>query len=142
TTPFPVLIMAVSAFSLAFFPFAHARAGAPDAPRLYARVLALYVAVASFAALAAGLFAPEALAVLVPPEYHAAAAPAALLVFAAVAYGAYYVACLGIQLALRTTLLAGTAVAAAGVSVVANAVLVPRWGITGAAAATLAANVA
>ena len=136
-----VVMMAVSAFSLAFFPFAHARAGAEGAPRLYARVLGLYVGTASLVALGVALFAPEALVLLVPPEYRAAARPAAPLVFAAVAYGAYYVACLGIQLALRTHLLWWTAAAAAMVSVVLNAVLVPRRGLDGAAAATLLANV-
>ena len=138
---FAVVMMAVSAFSLAFFPFAHARAGSPEAPRLYARVLGLYVATASCIALAVGLFAPEALALLVPPEYHEAALPAALLVFAAVAYGAYYVACLGIQLALRTSLLGWTAAAAAVVAIGLNAALTARLGTAGAAGATLAAHV-
>ena len=139
---FAVVMMAVSAFSLAFFPFAHARAADPGAPRLYARVFGLYVATASLLALLAGLFAPEALAILVPPEYHGAALPAALLVFAAVAYGAYYVACLGIQLALRTAWLAWTAAAAALASIALNALLVRPYGVAGAAAATLGANVA
>ena len=138
---FAVVMMAVSAFSLAFFPFAHARAGAPDAPRLYARVLGLYVATACGLALVVGLFAPEALALLVPADYHGAARPAALLVFAAVAYGAYYVACLGIQLALRTSLLGWTAAAAAVVAVGSNAALAARLGPSGAATATLAAHV-
>src|SRR5262249_8847007 len=35
---FAVAMMGVSAFSLAFFPFAHARSQEPGAPRLYARV--------------------------------------------------------------------------------------------------------
>ncbi|TMQ67505.1 MAG: hypothetical protein E6K78_04720 [Candidatus Eisenbacteria bacterium] len=138
---FAVAMMGVSAFSLAFFPFAHERAQSADAPRLYARVLALYVAVASLGALVIGSFAPEALVLLVPPEYRAAAGPALVLTFAAVAYGAYYVACLGIQLSLRTPLLGATALGAALVSLVANATLTPRFGAAGAAAATLAAHV-
>src|SRR5262249_36838911 len=43
---FAVVTLGVSAFQLAFMPFAFARAQDPDAPRLYARVLALYVAIA------------------------------------------------------------------------------------------------
>jgi O-antigen/teichoic acid export membrane protein len=138
---FAVVMMAVSAFSLAFFPFAHARAQSPEAPRLYARVLGLYVAGAALAALLVGAFAPEVLAVLVPPEYAAAAQPALLLTFAAVAYGAYYVCCLGIQLALRTSLLAWTGLAGAAVAVIGNAALTPRFGMMGAAVATLLGNV-
>ena len=43
---FALVTMVVSAFQLAYGPFAFARANAPDAGRLYARVLAAYVAVA------------------------------------------------------------------------------------------------
>jgi O-antigen/teichoic acid export membrane protein len=138
---FAVAMMAVSAFSLAFFPFAHARAQQPDSPRLFARVLSLYVVTASLAAMVLGILAPEAVALLAPPEYRAAARPALLLAFAAVAYGAYYVACLGIQLSLRTSLLGWTAGAAALASLAANAVLAPRFGGMGAALATLLGNV-
>jgi O-antigen/teichoic acid export membrane protein len=138
---FAVAMMAVSAFSLAFFPFAHARAQQPDSPRLFARVLSLYVVTASLAALVLGMLAPQAVALLAPPEYRAAARPALLLAFAAVAYGAYYVACLGIQLSLRTSLLGWTAGAAALASLAANAVLAPRFGGMGAALATLLGNV-
>jgi O-antigen/teichoic acid export membrane protein len=138
---FAVAMMGVSAFSLAFFPFAHARANEADSPRLFARVFSLYGAAGSVLALAIGAFAPEIVAVAVPPEYQGAAPPALLLVFAAVAYGAYYLACLGIQLALRTHWLGWTAAAAALVAVAANATLVPKGGVLGAAEATLLGNV-
>jgi O-antigen/teichoic acid export membrane protein len=137
---FSLVMLGVQAFSLAFFPFAHARANEPDSPRLYALVMARYVALASLVALAAGLFAPEALAVLVPPAYRAAASPAILLTFAAVGYGAYYVACLGVQFSLRTSLLIWTGIAGAFAAVLANVTLTARFGATGAAAATLAGN--
>jgi O-antigen/teichoic acid export membrane protein len=137
---FAVAMMGVAAFSLAFFPFAHARAAEPGAPRLYARVFSLYMAAACLLALLLSAFAPETLAIVVPPAYHGAAGPALLLTFAAVAYGAYYVACLGIQLSLQTAWLSWTAVAAALAAVAANMAWVPRWGVMGAAAATLLGN--
>jgi O-antigen/teichoic acid export membrane protein len=55
---FAVVTLGVSAFQLAFMPFAFARAQDPESPRLYARVLGLYVAVASAGALLVGLAAP------------------------------------------------------------------------------------
>jgi O-antigen/teichoic acid export membrane protein len=137
---FSLVMLGVQAFSLAFFPFAHARAGSEEAPKLYALVMSRYVALASLGALAAGLFAPEALAVLVPAAYRDAAQPALLLAFAAVAYGAYYVACLGVQLALQTQYLMLTAGIGAAASLVANAILTPRLGPSGAAMSTLAGN--
>ena len=133
---FALVTMAVSAFQLAYGPFAFARANSPDAGRLYARVLAAYVAAASLAAMLAGLFAPEALAVLVPATYAGAAGPAAFLAFAAVAQGAYYVVSVGIGLALKTPLLGWSAGGAAVMAAVANLLLAPRLGPLGAGIAT------
>lgn len=139
---FAVITMGVSAFNLAFGPFAYAKANEPDAPKLFARVLALYVGIASLGALVVGLFAPAIVAVLATKDYAAAARPALWLAFAAVAQGAYSVAALGINLSLRTPLLGGVAGAAALVAIVANQALVPRFGAEGAAIATFLAHVA
>jgi len=133
---FALTTMGVSAFQLAFGPFAFARARTPEAPRLYARVFSLYTAVASFGALLVAAFAPQILLVLAPSSYAAAVGPALWLTFAAVAQGAYYVAALGIGLSLRTVLLGWTAAGAALVAVGANAVLTPALGASGAAVAT------
>jgi O-antigen/teichoic acid export membrane protein len=133
---FAVVTMGVSAFQLAYGPFAFARAHQPDAPRLFARVMGLYVMAASGIGLVVTLFAPEVLTVLVPEQYRAAALPAAWLAFAAVAQGAYSVASVGVVLALRTALLAGSSIAAALVAVVAQFALTPVWGAPGAALAT------
>ena len=135
-----VMTFAASAFQLAYGPFVYARARDPESPRLFARVLVGYVAVASLGAMVVGLLAHEALQLLVTRAYHPEAAePAALLLaFAAVALGAYTVASIGIGLALKTPLLAASAWCGAGVAAVAHALLTPRLGPTGAAMATLA----
>lgn len=138
---FAVITMGVSAFNLAFGPFAYAKAREPDAPKLFARVFALYVGLASLGALAVGLFAPPIVTLLATRDYAAAAGPALWLGFAAVAQGAYSVAALGITLSLRTPLLGGIAGAAALVAVGANQWLVPRYGAEGAAMATCLAHV-
>lgn len=137
---FALIAMGLSAFQLAFGPFAYAKAHEPDAPKLFARVLALYVALASALALAVGLFAPPLVSLIATRDYAGAAAPALWLAFAAVAQGAYSVAALGISLSLRTHLLVGVAAAAALVAVVANQVLVPALGAEGAAIATFLAH--
>lgn len=133
---FAVVTMGVSAFQLAFMPFAFARAQDPDSPRLYARVLGLYVAIGTGGALACGLLAPLGIRVLATHDYAAAARPALWLAFAAVAQGAYYVCALGINLSLRNALLGLSAGGAALLAVVGNALLVPRLGAEGAAMAT------
>jgi O-antigen/teichoic acid export membrane protein len=133
---FALASMAVSAFQLAYGPFAFARAKSPEAPRLYARVFSLYAAVASLGALAIAVFAPELIRVLAPPAYAPAAAPALWLAFAAVAQGAYTVGNIGIGLSLRTELLGWAAGGAALLALAANAVLTAPFGPTGAAAST------
>jgi O-antigen/teichoic acid export membrane protein len=135
---FAVVTMGVSAFQLAFMPFAFARAEDPESPRLYARVLGLYVAIATGGALACGLLAPLGIQWLATRDYAAAARPALWLAFAAVAQGAYYVAALGINLSLRNALLGWSVGGAALVAAAANTLLVPRWGAEGAALATFA----
>jgi len=137
---FSLLMLGVQAFSLAFFPLAHSRARDETAPKFYALVMARYLTLASLGALAAGLFAPEALVLLVPPAYREAARPALLLGFAAVAYGAYYVSCLGVQFEEQTHLLIWTGIAGAAASWIANAILTPRLGPFGAALSTLSGN--
>jgi O-antigen/teichoic acid export membrane protein len=139
---FAVVTMGVSAFQLAFMPFAFARAKDPDAPKLYARVLGLYVAIASAGALACAVIAPLAIRLLATGDYAASAQPALWLCFAAVAQGAYYVAALGINLSLRNHWLGVSAGGAALVAALANTLLVPRLGAEGAAAATFAAHTA
>jgi len=138
---FAVVTMGISAFQLAYMPNAYARAGTPEAPRLYARVLGLYAALGSLGAMLIGLFAPEALRVLAPASYAGAALPAALLAFAAVAQGAYIVVGLGINLALRTARVVWIAVAASLVAVLANLALTARFGPPGAALATTLAHI-
>jgi O-antigen/teichoic acid export membrane protein len=139
---FAVVAIGVSAFQLAYGPFAFARAQTPDAPRLFARVFAAYVVAACLGALLVAEFAPAILGVLVPASYAGAAWPAAWLAFAAVALGAYTVASIGIGLALRTPLLNWCAGGAALVAISGNALLTPRFGPSGAAVATLLGYVA
>jgi O-antigen/teichoic acid export membrane protein len=130
------MMLVVSAFHLAWGPFAFARARDPGAARLFSRVLTLYVALASTVALGLGLFAHEALLVLVPGVYARAALPGGLLCFAAVAHGAYYIVALGANLSFRTDLLAWTSLVAAAINVGLNFVLVGPLGMRGVSTAT------
>jgi len=134
---FSVMTLAASAFQLAYGPFAFSRAQSEDAPRLYARVLTAYAALASLGALTVAAFAPEALARLVPSTYAGAAAPALFLAFAAVALGAYTVASVGVGLAFKTPWLNVSAWSGAVAALAMHATFTPRFGPPGAAFATL-----
>ena len=137
---FAVATMGISAFQMGYMPFAYSRAESPDAPRFYARVFSLFVCVGALGAFAISLFAPEAIALLVPPGYAAAALPAVWLAFAAVAQGASIVGAIGIALALRTPLVAWIAAGSTLATVATNLILTPRLGPVGAAAATWIAH--
>src|SRR5262249_32102692 len=111
---FAVVNMGVSAFQLAYGPWAFSHADRQEGPRLFACAFGGFMAAVCFAAIAAGAFAPELLRLLVPAAYGGAAWPAACLVFAAVAQGSYTVASVGIGITFRTWLLSligGSAVA-------------------------------
>ncbi|HTM57222.1 MAG TPA: oligosaccharide flippase family protein [Candidatus Udaeobacter sp.] len=133
---FALVTIAISAFQLAYGPFAFARAAAPDSPALFARVFSLYAGVAALGALVVTCFVPEALHLLVPSAYWGAALPAAFLIFAAVIQGAYTISSIGVALALRTAWLSWTATAAALIAIAGQFAFTPRFGAPGAAAAT------
>lgn len=133
---FAVMSMVLSAFHLAYGPFAFALANKPEAGGVYSRVMSLFVAVASTAALALALFAGDVLAWAVPPAYRAAASLVPWLAFAAVAHGLYSVSSIGVSLSLKTHLLIWTSIVAALAACAAHALMTPRWGPPGAAAAT------
>ncbi len=133
-----LMVLATSAFQLAWGPFAYAHAREPGSGRTFSRVLTLYTAVAAFLGLAIGLFAPEALAWLVPSAYAGAAAPGGLLVFGAVAFGGYAIVGVGANLAERPELQAWCAAAAAVVTIGLAIALVRPFGLLGVAVATLA----
>ena len=132
-----VMVLGTSAFQLAWGPFAFEHARDPESGRTFSRVLTLYAAVASFLALALGMFAPEFLGVLAPAAYHGAAEPGALLVFGVVALGGYSLAGMGANLAYRTELTAWCSGVAAVVTIGLALLLVRPYGALGVATATL-----
>ena len=132
----PVLL-AVTAFQLAWGPMAFANASDPHANRLYTWVLSLYSAAGSCIALAVALFAPEILAVFVPAAYQGAAVAGGWLAFGAVAHGAYYIAALGTNLAQKNHWLVVTTGGAAAVTLALALAFVGPYGGAGVAAATM-----
>jgi O-antigen/teichoic acid export membrane protein len=131
------VMLAVTAFNLAWGPMAFSNAADPNAGRLYSWVLSLYTAAGATLALAVALYAPEILAVFVPEAYRGAAAAGGLLAFGAVAHGAYYIAALGANLERKNEWLVVTTGVAATVTLTLAILLVRPHGGTGVAAATL-----
>jgi O-antigen/teichoic acid export membrane protein len=129
--------LVVGAFQVAWGPFAISIQKEEDAPRTYANVLTLYIAGTVGIAAALSIFAPEILRAFTPPAFHGASVVVPFLVFSVIGHGAYYIASLGVYLTKRTAHIGYTTALAAVVSIACNILLIPRWGVIGAAVASV-----
>src|SRR5213078_2318788 len=110
-----------------------------EARRTYAFVLTYLVFVCCWVSLALGALAPWIVDLLAAPRYFRAQEAVGLLAFAGAAYAGYTVLAIGSGRARRTQLNWVVTGAGAAVNVALCFWLVPKWGMVGAAIATLAA---
>lgn len=134
-----LMLVLTYAFQTAWWPFAYAHAGQPGDRALFARVFKLASAGLLATTLLLGLFAREALIVITTPAFVPAYRYVGLLTLAIVVNSSYQVISLGVQLAQRTSSMAWTSAAAAGLNLALNFLLIPAFGLWGAAFATTAA---
>jgi len=135
-----LMLLAVTAFSLAWGPFAFSISEEPDARRTYARVLTFYVAVMGWFALVLSLFAPLVLEIW--PAYARAYQVVPFLTTSYLITGAYYIVAVGASLSKKTIHLTWPTVAGGAVTVAVNALVVPipYFSLVGGAIATLCGN--
>jgi O-antigen/teichoic acid export membrane protein len=137
---FSSIVMFVStAFGQAWSPMAFKiREEKPGSYRaIYGHVLLLIWAVVLIGALFISLFAGEFIALTMPREYYASANPLIILCFTVVIQATQQVTAIGISLEKKTRLLAYLAWLAASVNLLGNWLLIPHFGPSGAAWATL-----
>jgi O-antigen/teichoic acid export membrane protein len=120
----------------AFVPFALDRAGRPEARSLFARSLTGYGCVAACVAVGLTALAPEIVAILTPPEYHAGHSVVPWLTVGLVFLGSASIVNIGIHVVRKTHHVTWVAIVAAVLNVALNRALIPAFGIEGAAAAT------
>jgi O-antigen/teichoic acid export membrane protein len=133
------MVLLLTAFRMAWPAFAYSIADDEEAKRTYAYVLTYLVVVASWVALALGLLAPWIVRLLATPEFYEGADVVGLLAFSLVAYAAYVVMAIGVGRARRTQFNWVITGLAAALNVALNLLLIPEYGMTGAAIATVAA---
>jgi O-antigen/teichoic acid export membrane protein len=134
-----VIIFLFTAFRTAWPAFAYSITDDREARRTYGFVLTYLVAICCWLSVVLGLLAPWIVRVLTTPRFYAGAQVVSLLCFSATAYAAYTVMAIGIGRVRRTQfnwIITGTA---AALNIGLNVVLIPPYGMTGAAIATLAA---
>lgn len=135
-----VIVFLLMAFRLAWPAFAYSIEDDREAKRTYPYVLTYLLLLCSWLSLALGLLAPWIVHVLTAnSSYYGGAKVVALLGFAATAYAGYAVVVIGVGRARQTQFNWVVTGAAAALNVGLNFALIPRYGMIGAAIATLAA---
>lgn len=132
----PVLLF-TSAFRLANAPFQFSIADHRDSKVMYAKLATYYVFFAMIAVVGISLFAKEAVQLLIPRSYIQGYIIIAPLALGYVIYGLYQIIGIGLILAKKTHLITAAIVLGSCLSIILNFLLIPLWGIVGAAFASL-----
>jgi O-antigen/teichoic acid export membrane protein len=137
------IVFLMMAFRLAWPAFAYSIEDDRQAKRTYSFVLTYLLFICCWVSLALGLLSPWLVRLLARgPGFHRASEAVALLSFGSAAYAGYTVLAIGIGRARQTQFNWVVSGAAAVVNVVLNVILIPPYGMMGAAIATIAAYVA
>jgi O-antigen/teichoic acid export membrane protein len=136
-----VITFVMFAFRTAWPAFAYSIEDDRDARHTYAFVLTYLLVIASWIALALGALAPWITDAMVSHRYHRAQEAIALLAFAGAVYAGYTVLAIGSGRARRTQFNWIVSGSGAALNIGLNFWLVPRYGMVGAAIATVAAYV-
>jgi O-antigen/teichoic acid export membrane protein len=137
------IVFLMMAFRLAWPAFAYSIEDDRQAKRTYSFVLTYLLFVCAWISLALGLLSPWLVRLLARgPGFHRASEAVALLAFGSAAYAGYTVLAIGVGRARATQFNWVISGAAAAVNIVLNVILVPPYGMMGAAIATVAAYVA
>lgn len=129
------------AFESAWMPFAFSSLTRRDAPAVFARMASYAFAVMCFAALAIVLFAAPVTRLVLPSSYHRAPDVVPLLALGiTIQAGAWFMAT-SINVAKRTSRYPIATAAGAIASLTGSLVLIPRFGVMGAAAGVVCGQV-
>jgi O-antigen/teichoic acid export membrane protein len=122
-------------FQGALLPLVYTNYRNPETPGQLAAIFRMFLAFALATFLGLTLFAPEILALVTTPPYYPAAKTVIFLV-PAVLLSSMYIFAVGIGISKKNHILLWTNIAGAALNTLLCVLLIPRYGITGAAAAT------
>jgi O-antigen/teichoic acid export membrane protein len=133
------MVLLLTAFRLAWPAFAYSIEDEREARRTFAYVLTYLLLLTTWVATGLALLSPWIVDWLAAPSFESASRVVGPLAFAAVAFGGYVVVAIGVGRSRRTQFNWVVTGAAAAVNVVLNLLLIPPYGMMGAAVATIAA---
>ena len=133
------MVLLLTAFRLAWPAFAYSIDDDREARRTYAFVLTYVVLVTTWVATGLALLSPWIVDWIAAPAFAESSRVVGPLAFAAVAFAGYIVVAIGVGRAKRTQFNWVVTGAAAAVNIALNLLLIPPYGMMGAAIATVAA---
>ncbi|MCE1166280.1 MAG: oligosaccharide flippase family protein [Bacteroidetes bacterium] len=143
------MMLFVSMFEFAWRPFFLQNAEEPDAKKLYSKVMTAFLSVSAIIFIFLTFFIDDIVAIPLPHKGHLVGkaywgglAIVPLILLAYVFYGMYINMMAGIYIEKKTKYLPYITGAAAFINVVTNFALIPPFGMTGAAVATLLSYIA
>ena len=129
----------LGAFEYAWAPFYYATAREPDAPRVFSSVATYGIAVLCLMTAGLSAMAADLLDLVTHGQYVAAAGVVTWTAVGVAFYGVYLLTSIGLNITSRTAYYPMTTAVGAAVNIGLNFLLVPRFGIIGAAWANAAA---
>jgi O-antigen/teichoic acid export membrane protein len=130
------LFLLVTAMRLAYPPFVFSNMKAPDAPRLYGRVLTYYVAGMGFLVLALSVLAADVVRIMAAADYYDAHRVVPLVALGELFHGFSFLSPIGLMITRKSMFRMWSVVIAAGLNLLLNYLWIPTHGMMGAAAAT------
>ena len=138
-----LMMLVVGMFDYAWRPFFLTHAKDQDAPRLFSKVFTYFVALLMFVFVTGSLFIEDIVRIrafgryFIHPDFWGGLSIVPIVLLSYVFTGAYVNFVVGVYLEKKTKYIPYATGAGAVVNVVANLILIPRFGIAGAATATL-----
>ncbi len=129
---------ALSAFEPAWQPFVYAQIHKPDGSRTLARLVTYVLAGFVFCALGVAVLGREVVRLMTAPSFHAAAPLVPVVALAYLLHGVFLLTSIGIGISKKARYYPIVTLASAGTNVAGNLLLIPPFGIMGAAWATVA----
>lgn len=135
-----LITLSILGVQAALTPLVYQHANQPETPGQIARLFGWFVAFALLGCLGLGLLASELVQLFATAEY-ASAAPLVIILAPAMLLSQMYVFAPGIGIRKKTLYQLGVTLLVAAISVLANWLLVPAFGMAGAAWATLFSSI-
>ena len=137
-----IMMLAVSAFSMGWAPLRFRIYEREDAPELYRRICTLFAGGAAFLLVGLSVYGHEVVWVATTPEYFSAARIIPFAGAGYILYGLHLIATTGMGVTKKTRGLPLAVLFAAGLNLLGNLLLIPPFGMMGAAVATVLAYLA